>query len=333
MHLYLTARPSNSRRAAQAAQRAKDEPPRRVPRLLALVGALLATFALSASPALANAGKILVFTGTAGTLNPSSADAVARSRRSAPPTTSPSTPRPARRRSTPRTSRTIARSCSSTRRATSSTPPGDRAAGLRPDGGGGFVGIGETALLEQGGAAFFNTLTRPLGAPRIDRHRRLQRRRTSSSSTACTRRRAQLPLVSARARPRPGTSGPRTRRARSTPSRASAATRCPDGTSVHQRRRLALHRRHGNAIQPQLDRAAAWCRDVQQGRSFYTELGSTAASVADADVKQAPARRDPVGRRHGPRRLQGRRSTPTTRATPHHARRTRRPRRTRTTAR
>ncbi len=68
MHLYLTARPSNSRRAALAAQRAKDAPPRRVPRLLAFFGALLAAFALSAAPALANAGKILVFTGTAGTL-------------------------------------------------------------------------------------------------------------------------------------------------------------------------------------------------------------------------------------------------------------------------
>ena len=49
MHLYLTARPSNSRRAAQAAQRAKDEPPRRVPRLLALFGALLIGVAESLS--------------------------------------------------------------------------------------------------------------------------------------------------------------------------------------------------------------------------------------------------------------------------------------------
>ena len=40
------------------------------------MGALLAVFVLSAAPALANAGKVLVFTGTAGTPNAASADAV-----------------------------------------------------------------------------------------------------------------------------------------------------------------------------------------------------------------------------------------------------------------
>src|SRR5688572_10634888 len=56
MHLRATARPSICQSAAKA-----------------LLGALLA-LALSAAPAAANAGKVLVFTGTAGTANAASAD-------------------------------------------------------------------------------------------------------------------------------------------------------------------------------------------------------------------------------------------------------------------
>ena len=48
---------------------------RSVRRSLALAGAMLATAAAGAAPALADAGKVLVFTGTAGTPNPVSADA------------------------------------------------------------------------------------------------------------------------------------------------------------------------------------------------------------------------------------------------------------------
>src|SRR5688572_8749190 len=54
MHLRATARPSICQSATKA-----------------LLGALL-VLALSAAPALANAGKVLVFTGTAGTANPAS---------------------------------------------------------------------------------------------------------------------------------------------------------------------------------------------------------------------------------------------------------------------
>ena len=34
-----------------------------------------------------------------------------------------------------------------------------------------------------------------------------------------------------------------------------------------------------NTIQPQGERALSWCRDVQQGRSFYTGMGQTVARV------------------------------------------------------
>ena len=40
----------------------------------------------------------------------------------------------------------------------------------------------------------------------------------------------------------------------------------------------------------------SWCRDYDGGRSFYTGIGHTAASFADAELPQAPARRAPVGR-------------------------------------
>ena len=49
----------------------------------------------------------------------------------------------------------------------------------------------------------------------------------------------------------------------------------------------------------------SWCRDYQGGRSFYTGMGRTAASYGEAELPQAPARRDPVDRRPRPRRLQG----------------------------
>ena len=61
------------------------------------------------------------------------------------------------------------------------------------NGGGGFVGIGETALLEQGGAAFFNTLIGLAGA-RVTGTATTSTR-TSSSWTACTRRRARSRIV------------------------------------------------------------------------------------------------------------------------------------------
>ena len=59
-----------------------------------------------------------------------------------------------------------------------------------------------------------------------------------------------------------------------------------------------------NTIQPQGERALSWCRDVQQGRSFYTGMGQTVERVR-RHAQQASGVRRPVGGRHGPRRLQG----------------------------
>ncbi len=170
MHLDLTARPSNGQPAAQAAHQRMDEPPGRVRRparvLLALLGALLATFALSAAPALANAGKILVFTGTAGTPNASSADAVTA-------ITALGAANDFTVDSTDSAAQINAANLAGYRAVVFVNSAGDvlDAAGETAlqdyvQTGGGYVGIGESALLEQGGAAFFNTLT-GLSAARI----------------------------------------------------------------------------------------------------------------------------------------------------------------------
>ena len=37
-----------------------------------------------------------------------------------------------------------------------------------------------------------------------------------------------------------------------------------------------------NTIQPQLERALSWCRDIQSGRSFYTGMGQTVGAYDDA---------------------------------------------------
>ena len=277
MQLSLAAWPPHARSTAKA-------PPGRMMRsVCAFLGALLAVFALSAAPALADAGKVLVFTGTAGTPNAASADTVTAIKALGTAndfTVDNSADKADINAANLAKYRAVVFVHSS---GDVLDAAGETALQDYVQGGGGFVGIGETALLEQGGAAFFNTLTGLTGRPHHG-HRRLEHRRTSSSSTACTRRRARC-RCSTRRRPRPGTRGPRTRPAPCTRSPASAATRCPDGTSVPND---AVSRFTGATatIQPQLERPASWCRDIQQGRSFYTELGSSAASLANADIKK-----------------------------------------------
>ena len=46
------------------------------------------------------------------------------------------------------------------------------------------------------------------------------------------------------------------------------------------------------------DHPVSWCKDYQDGRSFYTALGNTAAAY-DAQLHRAPQGRDPLGRRRG----------------------------------
>src|SRR4051794_9275812 len=135
---------------------------------------LLGVFAaglLLAAPAHADAGKVLVFTGTAGSPNASSADvASAISALGASNNFSVDTSSSA--------ADINAANLAGYRAVVFVNSSGDvlPAAGETDltsyvNNGGGFVGIGETALLEQGGAAFFNTLigltgaTRATGAP------------------------------------------------------------------------------------------------------------------------------------------------------------------------
>ena len=98
----------------------------------------------------ADAGKVLVFTGTAGTANPVSADAAAAITALGAANDFTVDTTAAAATSTRRNSRTTAPSCSSTPRATCSTPPGRSALQSYVQTGGGFVGIGETAHARAG---------------------------------------------------------------------------------------------------------------------------------------------------------------------------------------
>jgi glucose/arabinose dehydrogenase len=146
--------------------------------------------------------------------------------------------------------------------------------------GGGFVGIGETALLEQGNA-FFDTLIGLTGAARttgaavasdqdvefLDRVHPstkalpLLQKAHNDAYYAWTNNPTGLVHTVARVR----------------------FNKMPDGSSVTND---AVTRFTGttNTNQPQQERAVSWCRDVQQGRSFYTGLGGTTGSYTDGTV-------------------------------------------------
>ncbi|HEX6023111.1 MAG TPA: ThuA domain-containing protein, partial [Solirubrobacter sp.] len=147
------------------------------------------------------------------------------------------------------------------------------------EGGGGFVGIGESALLEYDGQPWFNTLlglSGERGTPttaardvefldRVHPANRGQPLVARKNDTWYTWAVNPTGTVHTIARVRGNT--------------------LPDGTSVTND---AVQRftEATNANQPQLNRPAAWCRDIQQGRSLYTSLGSTADSVADEGVRK-----------------------------------------------
>src|SRR4051795_9350211 len=160
MQLSMAARPPHAQSSAEG-------PPGRMMRsIVAFLGALLAVLALSAAPALANAGKVLVFTGTAGTANASSADvaaaitALGTANDFTVDTTSAVTDINAAKLAGYR-SVVFVNSSGDVLDAPAETALTDYV-----NNGGGFVGIGETALLEQGGAPFFNTLIGLTGAAR-----------------------------------------------------------------------------------------------------------------------------------------------------------------------
>ena len=267
------------------------------------------TALIGAAPAPADAGKVLVFTGTAGTAStppprtrPSAIQALGAANDFTVDVTTDATKINAanlagyravvfvqlrgrraqrrRRRATCRpTSRAAAASSASAR------PPSSRRA---------------TPLLRHA--------DRPHRRRAHDREPR-SARRTSSSSTACIPATRDDPLLS-KGRTDNYYRGPTTRRARSTPSRACASTdpsrRARRSAAVgHQRRDHALHAARPTRSSRSSERALSWCRDVQQGRSFYTGLGETAARLRRRRCSKHLARRHPVGRGHGPRQLQG----------------------------
>ncbi len=132
---------------------------------LAVAGSLLVTAAIGVAPAMADNGKVLVFTGTAGTANPVSATAA-----------SAITALGTANSFTVDTSSSAA-DINATKLAGYKAvvfvnssgdvldTAGETALQSYVQGGGGFVGIGETASLEQGNT-FFDTLIGLTGASR-----------------------------------------------------------------------------------------------------------------------------------------------------------------------
>ena len=244
--------------------------------MLAFVGALVVSSVIGVAPAAANAGKVLVFTGTAGTAN--DANAAATTALQALGTAGDYTVD-----TTADATKIAAANLAGYRAVVFVNSAGDvldaaQEADLQSyvQGGGGFVGIGETAKLEEGDAAFFDTLIGLTGASR-----------TTAASAVSSQdvefldrvHPATKDLPHARQGPRPTTTtpGPRTRPARCTPSPACGSTR---SRAAHRSptTRSRASPATATTLQPQQERALSWCRDVQQGRSFYTGLGQTAAS-------------------------------------------------------
>src|SRR3954451_10843336 len=247
MGMWLTARPSQRLRVARRA-------------LAALATTLLASAALGVSAASADAGKVLVFTGTAGTANPSTAAAATAIQTLA-----------AANDFTATVSSNAAdisdANLANYRAVVFVNSQGDVLGGAQETAlqnyvqqGGGFVGIGETALLEQGGADFFNTLiglaaarvtgTATTGAQDVEfldrvnpatRNDPLLTSQTSNWYTWATNPTGTVHTV-ARVR----------------------FNAMPDGSSVTND---TIPRLTGTLAtnQPNLERAASWCRDVQQG--------------------------------------------------------------------
>ncbi len=268
MGMWLTAPPSHGLRVARRA-------------LGALGAALLASAALGVSAASADAGKVLVFTGTAGAANPATPAAASALQALAAANDFTATVSDA-------ASDINAANLAGYRAVVFVNSSGDVLNGTQETDlqnyvqeGGGFVGIGDTALLEQGGADFFNTLVglaaaRTTGAPttsaqdvefldRVNpatRNDPLVNSQTSNWYSWATNPTGTVHTV-ARVR----------------------FNALPDGTSVTND---AIQRLTGtqNTNQPQLERPASWCRDVQQGRSFYTMLGGTEGSYASTNLQK-----------------------------------------------
>ncbi len=213
---------------------------------------------------------------------------------------------PTRRRSTRRTSPATARSSSSTRPATCSTRPRKPICSPTSRAAAASSASARRRSSRRAAAAFFDTLIGLTGASRT----------TAASAVERAGRRVPRPRAPGDARP-PGARPGRT------PTTTTQWTNNPTGT-VHTVARVRFNTiptagggrdpspttrsraspAATDTLQPQQERALSWCRDVQQGRSFYTGMGQRVGRVR-RDAEHAPRRRRPVGGGHGPRRLQG----------------------------
>ncbi len=258
---------------------------------VALAGSVLATAAIGAAPALADAGKVLVFTGTGGTANPVSTDAAAaiQALGSANNFTVDTTAD-----ATKINAANLAgyRAVVFVNSAGDALPDPAERADLQTyvQNGGGFVGVGETATLEQGNGAFFDTLIGLTGNPRV----------TATGTVSASRDVEFLDRVHPSTRDLPMLDKGLTETwytwATNPTGTVQTVARVrgnilPDGTSVTND---AVQKNYGNStqnnnvngIQPSLAAPASWCRDIQSGRSFYTELGSSSADWQDANINK-----------------------------------------------
>jgi glucose/arabinose dehydrogenase/type 1 glutamine amidotransferase len=250
---------------------------------LALLGAMFVAGIAGASPALANAGKVLVFTGTAGTANPVSSTAATaiQSLGAANDFTVDVTADATQINAANLAGYRAVAFVNSAGDALSAAQEADLQAYVQ--GGGGFVGIGETVTLEQGNS-FFDTLIGLTGNPRV-----------TGAAASSAQDVEFLDRVHPASRNDPALAKGMTESwyqwANNPTGTVQTLARVrfntiPDGTSVTND---ATPQRWTSSIstnQPQGERAAAWCRDVQQGRSFYSEFGSTTASWSDDNVKK-----------------------------------------------
>ena len=276
---------------------------------------VFAAFAVSgalAAPAMGNAGKVLVFTGTAGTANPASATAATalQAAGTAGDYTVDVTSDAAQINATNLAGYRAVVFVNSAGDVLSDTQESDLVNYV--NGGGGFVGIGETAKLEEGDP-LFDTLLGLTGATRtttasavssqdvefLDRVHPATRDLSAlvkgradnyyqwtNNPTGLVHTVARVRFNTIPVKPKVG-QDPATILRESVTN--DAVTRFTGTT---------------NTIQPQGERALSWCRDHPAGPLVLHGHGPDRRCLR-RDAEQAPRLRRPVGGRHGARRLQG----------------------------
>jgi type 1 glutamine amidotransferase len=248
-------------------------------RICTLMATATATCLAGAAPAAADAGKVLVFTGSAGPANPAGAAAASAIQALGAANDFTVTV-------TDDAGAISVTNLSQYRAVAFVHSAGDvldagQQASLQEyvEGGGGFVGIGETAKLEEG-EAFFDTLIGLTGASR-----------TADAETSA-RDVEFLDRVHPASRTNPLVAADHNDTYYSWTENPTGKVHTvarvrfnelADGTSVTND---AVTRFSGaaNRIQPQGARPISWCLDVERGRSFYTALGGTAEAYQQATV-------------------------------------------------